>query len=159
MATPKTDKQHRAERRATRQTETSDYAAFILRTITRLGDRIADDPAMLTHIPEIQKTLTDAVNRGVYEAKNKDWQPYSLAEMSRIAGCSYQNMQQRASRGKTVYFEQQARLEGGPLVSIAEVRAERARRLAAAGITDLTGSAHERSALAATGTDNVRNLR
>lgn len=47
--------------RANRHTETSDYAAFLLRAIARLGERIADDPAMLAHVEEISQALTDAV--------------------------------------------------------------------------------------------------
>jgi hypothetical protein len=145
--------------RAKRHTETSDYAAFLLRAITRLGERIADDPAMLAHVEEISQALTDAVNRGIFAAKNKEWQPYSLAEMGRIYGCSYQNIQQRAKRGEAATVAYEARRSGGAIVRIGDIRAARAARLNEAGVQDITGSAHERSALRATGTDNIRALR
>jgi hypothetical protein len=158
MKQAETQKNKRTERHHGRHVEASDYAAFILRVLAGLGDRIADDPAMLAHVPEIQKAITDNVNRGIFVAKNKDWQPYSLAEMGRIYGCSYQNMQQRAKRGETAHVEQQARRAGGALIRIADLRTTRAARLAAADVTDITGSARERDALKATGTDNERRL-
>lgn len=158
MEDQKKTKQGRNRQRAKRQTETSDYAAFLLRAIARLGERIADDPAMLAHVPDIQKAVTDNVNRGIWLAKNKSWQPYSLAEMGDIYGCKWQNIQQRAKRGELVHVEQQTIRACGSLVRISDVRAKRAARLTAVNVPDVTGSARERSALPATGTDNVRRL-
>lgn len=149
---------NRTARRRGRKVETSDYAAFMLRVISGLGDRIADDPAMLAHVEQISRALTDAVNRGIYIAKNKDWQPYSLAEMGRIYGCSYQNIQQRGKRGEAAMVAHEARRSAGALVRISDIRAARAARLRTVGVEDITGSARERSALRATGTDNVRQL-
>jgi hypothetical protein len=154
MTNPNPEKQRRAARRAARTTETSEYAAFVLRVIKSLGDRIADDPAMLAHIPAIQQAITDNINRGIYTANNKTWQPYSLAEMGRIMGCSYQAIQQRRTRGETVHVKLQATLAGGAVIRIADVRAQRAAALAAAHIDDITGSARERNILKPTGTED-----
>ncbi|MEV0408833.1 hypothetical protein [Actinoallomurus sp. NPDC050550] len=65
MTNPNPDKQRRAARRAARTTETSEYATFVLRVLKNLGDRIADDPAMLAHIPAIQQAIPDNINRGI----------------------------------------------------------------------------------------------
>ncbi|GAB3976378.1 hypothetical protein GCM10029978_063100 [Actinoallomurus acanthiterrae] len=154
MTNPNRDNQRRAARRAARTTETSEYAAFVLRVVKSLGDRIADDPAMLAHVPDIQQAITDNINRGIYTANNKTWQPYSLAEMGRIMGCSYQAIQQRGKRGEAVHVKLQATLADGAVIRIADVRAQRAAALAAAHLDDVTGSARERNMLKATGTED-----
>ena len=146
-----------ARRRSRQPVEASDYAAFVLRIAKGLGDRIGNDPAILAHVKEIQQAFSDNINRGIFVAKNKEWQPYTLAEMGRIYGCSYENVQQRASRGEAVHVALQAKLGKGALVRIADIRAQRAAALAAAHINDVTGSERECMALGATGTDSVRS--
>ncbi|MEV5753739.1 hypothetical protein AB0L00_38465 [Actinoallomurus sp. NPDC052308] len=159
MTNPNPDRERRTPRRTVRATETSEYAAFVLRVLKSLGDRIADDPAMLAHIPAIQQAVTDNINRGIYTAKNKDWQPYSLAEMGRIMGCSYQAIQQRVERGQAAHVKLQVTTTSGAVIRIADVRAQRAAALAAANVNDVTGSARERNVLKATGTEDSRERR
>lgn len=128
--------------RTPRQTETSDYIAFYLRVVNGLGNRIAEDPAALVHVPELQQALADAVNRGVFEA-NRGESRYSQNEMARMAGVSRQAIQQRIRSGERVYAAMLERLGGGALIRLGDVRARRAERLELAGVEDRTGSVRE----------------
>jgi hypothetical protein len=133
---------HRASDRPRRVTETSDYVAFLTRAMIAWGDRIADDPAALVHLRELQATLTDQTNRGIWEANRRG--RYSQRDMAAILGVSHQAIGKRASLGELVAAAVTAARGGGALIRLAEVRARRARLLSAAGVEDLTGSERER---------------
>jgi hypothetical protein len=136
---------HRAGRR---QTETSDYVAFMLRTIISYGDRIAADPAALVHLRELQATLADQVNRGIWEA-NARAGGYSQNEIAAMLGVSRQAIAKRIGLGEEAAAAVTAARGGGALVRIGAVRARRAELLAAAAVPDRTGSDRERAALRA----------
>jgi predicted transcriptional regulator len=125
-----------------RETETSDYVAFMLRVADGYGKRIADDPAALVHAKDIQQALADAINRGVFEA-NAGRGHYSQNEMASMLGVSRQAIQQRIKTGRAVYAEIQRRLGAGALVRLGDVRARRAELLQQAGVEDSTGSVRE----------------
>jgi hypothetical protein len=134
---------HRAEAAPRRVTETSDYVAFLVRSLIALGDRIAEDPAALVHLRELEGTLRDQVNRGIWEANRRG--RYSQREMASILGISHQAIGKRVSLGELVAAAVTAARGGGALIRLGEVRARRARLLAAAGVEDRTGSQKERT--------------
>lgn len=131
-----------AKERAPRVTETSDYVAFMTRLMIGWGDRIAADPAALVHLRELEVTFTQQTNRGIWEANERG--AYSQNHMASILGVSRQAVAKRITLGQTAAAAI-AQLRGaGPLVRLGEVRARRARLLAAADVPDLTGSDRER---------------
>src|SRR6185437_15252494 len=105
-------------------------------------DRIALDPAALVHARELALTLEQQTNRGIWEANRG--KAYSQNYMAAMLGVSRQAIQQRITRGEIAAAAITARRGGGALVRIGEIRARRARLLAAAGVPDLTGSERER---------------
>src|SRR5260370_19008145 len=133
---------HRAPRRPQRVTETSDYVAMMTRIITAYGDRIAGDPVALAHLRDLQATLADQVNRGIFEA-NASSAHYSQNEMARILGVTRQAIAKRIGLGEEVYARTWQARGAGALVRIADVRGRRAELLADAGVQDRTGSALE----------------
>lgn len=137
---------HRAGR-AGRVVETSDYVAFMTRSMVAWGDRIAADPAALVHLRELEQTLTQQTNRGIWEANRRA--QYSQNHMAAILGISRQGVAKRISLGELAAAAVNAARGGGALVRIGEVRARRARLLAAANVPDLTGSDRERQQLRA----------
>ncbi len=138
---------HSATPRPKRETETSEYVAMMRRIIVKYGDRIAADPIALVHVPELQKELADAVNRGVFEANQRGG--YSQNEMAALAGVSRQAVQQRIGRGREVYAEIQRRRGAGALFRLADIRNRRAELARNAGVEDRTGSERERAMLRA----------
>lgn len=132
-----------------RITETSDFVAFLKRVLTAYGDRIGDDPAALVHLRDIEQTLRDAVNRGVFlatQAADNGQPGYSQAEIGRILGVSQQAMSKRARLGETAHIQLQQLRGAGAVIRIGDVRAQRAEALAAAEVPDRTGSERERGA-------------
>jgi hypothetical protein len=129
--------------RARRVKETSDYVAFLTRALIAWGDRIADDPAALVHLRELESTLRDQTNRGVWEANRRG--QYSQRDIASILGVSHQAVGKRVGLGELVAAAVTAARGGGALIRLGEVRARRARLLAAAGVADVTGSDRERT--------------
>lgn len=139
-----------AQKRPRRVTETSDYVAFVKRALYGYGARIAQDPAALAHLRELQQTFVDAVNLGMFGA-NQGQSHYSQNEQAAILGVSRQAVAKRIKLGEEVHVTLEASRSVGAVVRIADIRAERARNLAAAGVEDRTGSVRELSAFRATG--------
>lgn len=137
----------RVRRVLKRQTETSDYVAFVERILAGFGDRIAADPAALVHLRELEETLRDQVNRGIFEA-NRSAAHYSQNDMASILGISRQGIAKRVRLGEDVHAQTVEARGGGGLVRIGDIRARRAEGLAAAGVDDLTGSPRELRAVA-----------
>lgn len=133
---------HRAPRRSQRITETSDYVAMMTRIIAAYGDRIANDPVALAHLRDLEATLVEQVNRGIFEA-NASSAHYSQNEMARILGVTRQAIAKRIALGEQVYARTWEARGAGALVRIGDVRARRAELLAAADVQDRTGSALE----------------
>lgn len=150
MAEGKYSRETVTKKRAKRVTETSDYVAFTKRTLWGLGVRIGQDPAALANLRELQQTMVDAVNHGIFTA-NRDSDHYSQNDMAAILGTSRQAIAKRIKLGEEVHVRLQSLRADGALVRIADVRAERARGLAAAAVEDSTGSVRELGALRATG--------
>jgi hypothetical protein len=133
---------HAATERPRRTVETSDYVAFLTRALIAWGDRVAADPAALVHLRELEATLTDQTNRGIWEANRRE--QYSHREMGAILSVSHQAIGKRAKLGELVAAAVTAARGGGALIRLGEVRARRARLLEAAGVEDRTGSERER---------------
>lgn len=133
--------------RAGRVVETSDYVAFMTRAMVAWGDRIASDPAALVHLRELEQTLAQQTNRGMWEANRRE--QYSQNHMASILGVSRQAVAKRIGLGELAAAAVTAARGGGALVRIGEVRSRRARLLAAANVPDLTGSERERGQLRA----------
>lgn len=134
---------HRKSIRPARVTETSEYVAMIERILLGLQERIADDPAALVHARTLETALRDAVNVGIFKA-NAGEHGYSQNEIAAMLGATRQAVQQRIGRGRDAYAAQQERAGAGAVVKIADIRAERAETLAAAGITDRNDAERER---------------
>lgn len=136
----------RAAAQARRRTvETSDYVAMMTRVLYGYGARIAADPAALAHLRDLETSLKDAVNLGIFLA-NKGPAHYSINEQARILGVTKQAIHLRVQAGEQVHVRHEAARSRGPLVRLADVRARRAARLAAVQLADLTGSERERLA-------------
>jgi hypothetical protein len=127
-----------------RTTETSDYVAMMTRVLYGYGARIADDPAALAHLRDLEATLKDAVNLGIFLA-NKGPGHYSINEQASILGVTKQAIHLRVQSGEQVHVRIEAARSAGPLIRLADVRIRRAQRLFAAGVADVTGSDRERS--------------
>jgi hypothetical protein len=134
---------HAATERPRRTVETSDYVAFLSRALIAWGDRVAADPAALVHLRELESTLRDQTNRGIWEANRRG--KYSERDMGLILGVSHQAVHKRVSLGELVAAAVTAARGGGALIRLGEVRARRARLLEAAGVEDRTGSEKERT--------------
>ena len=128
-------------KRPARRTETSDFVAMLVRLLIAWGDRVGDDPAALVHLRELEQTLTQQTNRGIFTANRRA--RYSQNEMARILGITRQGIGKRISLGELVQASVTEARGGGALVRIGEVRARRARLLADAGVPDTTGSERE----------------
>jgi hypothetical protein len=133
-------------RESRRITETSDYAAMMIRVLYGYGARIGDDPAALAHLRGIEAALRDAVNVGIFTANTAGTRPYSLGEIAAILGITRQGIHKRARLGEEVFIRLEAARANGAVVRLADVRAARAAVLAEAGVTDRTGSQRERQA-------------
>lgn len=137
-----------AQRRSGRVTETSDFVAFMTRLMVAFGDRVAQDPVALVHLRELQATLEQQTNRGIFEA-NKGQDHYSQNDMAQILGLTRQAVAHRIKLGELAHAALMQARGGGAVVRLAEVRQRRARLLEAAGVDDRTGSDRERGARAA----------
>lgn len=135
-------------KRSARRTETSDFVAMLTRLLIAWGDRVGHDPAALVHFRELEQTLVQQTNRGIWTANRAG--RYSQNEMARILDVSRQAMAKRIALGELVHASVTEARGGGALVRIGEVRARRARLLAAAAVDDQTGSERE---LRAAGSD------
>lgn len=134
---------HRTQRTSARVTETSDYVAMMTRIIHGYGARIANDPAALVHLPDLQRTMVEAVNRGIYEA-NRSADHYSQNDIARILGVSQQAVSKRIKLGEMAYNAYwRIMAQAAPVVRLADVRARRAALLSDAGVEDRTGSVRE----------------
>lgn len=131
-----------------KQTETSDYVAFMMRVFNGYGDRIADDPAALAHLRDLQEAFTKAVNMGIFRA-NSGESKYSTTEIGRLLGVSHQAIGKRAGLGRHAYAELQRARGAGAVIRLATLRARRAELLQAAAVPDRTGSERERGILRA----------
>lgn len=138
------DKERRRRERAARQTETSEFVAFLTRAIAGYGTRIGDDPAALVHLRDVEQALRDAVNLGCFQA-NRGESAYSQYDMARILGVSQQAIQKRAKLGEALHVTRLAAT--GALVRIGDIRRRRAELLAAAEVEDRTGTERERRAV------------
>lgn len=125
-----------------RVVESSDYVAFLTRAMIAWGDRVASDPAALVHLRELEQTLVQQTNRGIWEANERGG--YSQNEMAAILGTSRQAVAKRINLGQLAAAAVTAARGGGALVRLGEVRARRARLLGQAGVDDRTGSERER---------------
>lgn len=128
--------------RPARVVETSEYVAFLTRSMIAWGDRVAADPAALVHLRELEQTLVQQTNRGIWEANERG--AYSQNHMASILGVSRQAVAKRISLGQLAAAAVAQARGAGALVRLSEVRARRARLLAAADVPDLTGSDRER---------------
>jgi len=112
------------------------------RAMISWGDRVAADPAALVHLRELEQTLTQQTNRGIWEANERG--QYSQNHMAAILGVSRQAVAKRITLGQLGAAALAQARGAGALVRLGEVRARRQRLLAAAGVPDLTGSERER---------------
>lgn len=133
-------------RRERRVSESSDYAAMLIRVLYGYGYRVSEDPAALAHLREIEAALRDAVNLGIYGANKLGERPYSINELGAILGVSKQAIHKRARLGEEVFTRLEAARSAGALIRLADVRQSRAAALAEAGVTDKTGSEREQQA-------------
>jgi hypothetical protein len=124
---------------ARRITETSEYAAFLIRALYGYGRRVGDDPAGLAHLRDIEAALRDATNLGIFQANAGGRSPYSLAEIGAVLAISREAVFKRKRLGEQVWV----RLQSGSVVRIADIRQARASVLAAAGVEDRTGTPAE----------------
>jgi hypothetical protein len=137
---------HRLPARRRRDVETSEYAAMMTRIILGYGNRIAQDPAALVHLRDLEAAMRDAVNLGIYAANKFGDRPYSINEMAAILGISKQAVHKRVQLGQAVWNALEAAKANGPVVRLDDMRKSRAAMLAAAGIPDRTGSPRELTA-------------
>ncbi|WP_433242374.1 hypothetical protein [Actinomadura nitritigenes] len=135
--------------RTARVTETSDYVAMLQRLLWGYARRIGDDAAALVHLRELEQTLRDATNYGMYLANQRgsNGQPgYSQNEQAAMLGVSRQAVAKRIKLGEEIHVSQQILTGRGAVVRIGDVRTQRAAGLAAAGVEDRTGSVRELAA-------------
>jgi hypothetical protein len=133
-------------RQQRRQTETSEYVAMMIRIIYGYGYRVSQDPPALAHLRDLEAAFRDAANLGIFAANRMGERPYSMAEIGRMLGVSPQAVHKRTRLGEEVFTRLEAARSAGALVRLDDVRASRARELAAAGVEDTTGSARELAA-------------
>lgn len=120
---------------------------MMTRLMISLGDRIAHDPAALVHARELEATLQQQINRGIFGA-NKGQDHYSQNDMAAILGLTRQAIAHRIKLGELAEAALVHARGGGAVVRLGEVRARRARLLEGAGLPDRTGSERERTARA-----------
>jgi len=135
-----------ARRQDRRQTETSEYVAMMIRILYGYGYRVSQDPAALAHLRDLEAALRDAVNLGIFGANKLGDRPYGINTIGAILGVSKQAAAKRVHAGEAVFVRLEAARAAGALVRLDDVRASRARELAAAGIEDVSGSPRELAA-------------
>lgn len=126
-----------------RVTESSEYAAMLVRLLYSYGYRISQDPAALAHLRDIEDALRDGVNLGIYGANKLGDRPYSINEIGAILGVSKQAIHKRVGLGEAVFVRLEAIRSRGALVRLSDMRARRAQALAQARVLDKTGSRKE----------------
>lgn len=136
----------RSVARRKRTTESSEYAAMLLRMIYGYGYRVGQDPAALAHLRDLEAAMKDAVNVGIYAANKLEDRPYSINEIAAIMGVSKQAIHKRVQLGEQVFLRLEAARASGAVVRLADLRAARAAVLGQAGVTDRTGSPRELTA-------------
>jgi hypothetical protein len=137
---------HAVARRRRRSTESSEYAAMLMRIIYGYGFRVGQDPAALAHLRDLEDGLRDAVNVGIYAANKLEDRPYSINEIAAIMGISKQAVHKRVQAGEQVFLRLEAAKANGAVVRLADMRAARAAVLGQAGVPDKTGSPRELTA-------------
>jgi hypothetical protein len=142
---------HALRRRSKRTTESSEYVAMLTRIIYGYGYRVAQDPAALAHLRDLEAAMRDAVNLGIYAANKLGDRPYSINEIAAIMGVSKQAIHKRVQLGERVYTMLEAARSNGAVVRLDTMRQARAAILAQAGVTDRTGSPRELEAGSADG--------
>jgi hypothetical protein len=94
---------HRKRKR--RPTSTQAYIAMLHRMIARYGDRIGDDPETgLAALRQIEQTLTDSANTGIYAAHLDG---HSYAELATLLGVTKPAIIKRAKLGADVLRERE----------------------------------------------------
>jgi hypothetical protein len=94
---------HRTVARRKRVTESSEYAAMLMRMIYGYGVRVGEDPAGLAHLRDLEAAMRDAVNIGIYAANKLEDRPYSINEIAAILGVSKQAVHKRVQLGEQVF--------------------------------------------------------
>lgn len=130
-------------KRGNRTTESSEYAAMMMRIIYGYGYRIGEDPAALVHLRDLEAGMRDAVNLGIYAANRLGDRPYSINEIAAMMGTSKQAVHKRVKLGEAVYLALETARSNGAVVRLDAMRQTRAAILAQAGVTDRTGSPRE----------------
>ena len=91
---------HRLPVRRKRNTETSEYVAYLMRIIIGYGVRIGSDPVALIHLRDIENVTRDAVNAGIYLANHTGERPYSINEIAAIMHCSIGNSKSQLHKAR-----------------------------------------------------------
>jgi hypothetical protein len=86
-----------AHRKRKRVTTTGDYAAMLHRMLAAYGRRVAEDPAAVEHLAGIERSLTAAVNLGLYQAAAAGRSAQDLAD---VLGVSRQAVYKRLALGE-----------------------------------------------------------
>jgi hypothetical protein len=133
----------RSVQRRKRNTESSEYAAMMMRIIYGYGYRIAEDPAALAHLRDLEAGMRDAVNLGIYAANKLGDRPYSINEIAAMMGISKQAVHKRVQLGEAVYVALETARSHGAVVRLDAMRQTRAMVLGQAGVPDRTGSPRE----------------
>jgi hypothetical protein len=135
--------QRRQERR---KTETAEFAAMLTRMLYAYGYRVSQDPADLGYLRDLEAAFRDAVNLGIYAANKLGDHPYGIGTIGAVLGVSKQAIAKRVRLGEEVYVRLEAARSAGALVRLDDIRAGKARALAAAGVDGTTGSVRELAA-------------
>lgn len=91
-------------RRRKRTTGADEYAAMLRRMLAAYGKRIGEDPAAsLAHLRELESTLTDSVNLGLFLANKSGG--HSINELADVLGVSKQAIHKRVGLGELVERE------------------------------------------------------
>jgi hypothetical protein len=135
--------QRRQERR---KTETAEFAAMLTRMLYAYGYRVSQDPADLGYLRDLEAAFRDAVNLGIYAANKLGDRPYGIGEIGKILGITKQSVHARVKAGEDVYVRLEAARSAGALVRLDDIRAGKARALAAAGVDGTSSSPRELAA-------------
>lgn len=128
-----------------RETTGEQYVAFLARAIDGLGERMADDPALIAFGKDLQERLSHSLNIGLVRAQERHkatGEGYSLRDLGKLAGTSHVAVLDRIKRGRIELAAREARLGVVRLSearkpSVPAIREQRAEALRAAGVPDL----------------------
>jgi len=134
-----------ARKRPKRHVENDEAAAAIIRQLYAFARRMADDPAAMVYMREIDEASSNAFNLAVFAAHQKTDSPYSYRELAAILGVTAPAMLKRKRRGEEIFTRLMA-LASAPVVRVADLRAARALQLAEADVEDRTGTRRELAA-------------